>query len=524
MTKRGTIALASAAAAAALLASPADAFVVHSRSLPSSAAGSLSPSVLYSAAENDEKDTTITAADGSETPSINGANGDASAPSPTPSPSSPAKEATEAIVDMINEVATAPQRTILLNDLLRTASSCGRGEFATPDDKTRMAGIIAELEELNPTDEPTMSTSGSGSDDKSSSSKTIEGTWELLYSDTQLFRSSPFFMAGRAVCSTPEEAERYDWFCDMHRAALAISNIGKVRQIISADRMVSEFEVKVGSIPFLNDFTPFAYSGGLPVTIEGAIVSSADITPTDEPVMSTSVSGSDDNSSSSKTIEGTWELLYSDTQLFRSSPFFMAGRAVCSTPEEAERYDWFCDMHRAALAISNIGKVRQIISSDRMVSEFEVKVGSIPFLTAFTPFAYSGGLPVTIEGAIVSSADITPTDDGRAWEIFMDTVEIKGSNVPLLRQILDGGVKLGSRDLGSFLEDNVDSYTNPKPVFETTYLDDGVRISRDQDGKVFVYGKVDDSTEPTDYKNVDADLGVAKLLEGLNDSIFKFYI
>ena len=106
----------------------------------------------------------------------------------------------------------------------------------------------------------------------------------------------------------------------------------------------------------------------------------------------------------------------------------------------------------------------------------------------------------------------------------MGTVEIKGSNVPMLRQVLDGGVKLGSRDLGSFLEDNVDGYTNPRPVFETTYLDDTVRISRDQDGKVFVYGKVDDGTEPTDYKGVDADLGVAKLLEGLNDSIFKFYI
>ena len=397
MTKkrRGTIVV-SAAAAAALLASPTGAFVAHSRASSCSAATlvsapSSSTCALHLSAtdNNDEQQDTST-----ETTSINGANGDATAEkdsTESPSPSSPAKEATEAIVDMINEVATTPQRTILLNDLLRTASSCGRGEFATPDDKTRMAGIIADLEEINPTDEPTTATSSS--DDNSS--KTIEGTWELLYSDTQLFRSSPFFMAGRAVCSTPEQAEQYDWFCDMHRAALAISNIGKVRQIISADRMVSEFEVKVGSIPFLNDFTPFSYSGGL---------------------------------------------------------------------------------------------------------------------------------PVTIDGAIVSSADITPTDDGRAWEIFMDTVEIKGSNVPLLRQILDNGVKLGSRDLGSFLEDNVDGYANPKPVFETTYLDDSVRISRDQDGKVFVYGKVDDSTEPTDYKNVDADLGVAKLLEGLNDSIFKFYI
>lgn len=230
------------------------------------------------------------------------------------------------------------------------------------------------------------------------------------------------------------------------------------------------------------------------------------------------------NPTESSSIQGTWELLYSSTQLFRSSPFFMAGRAVCQTEEEAQRYDWFCDMHRAALAISEIGKVRQIISPTRMVSEFEVSVGSVPFLSDFTPFAYSGGLPFTIEGAIVSSADITPTSSGKAWEIFMDTVEIKGSNIPLLRKALDEGIKLQSRGLGSFLESNVPSYSNPKPVFETTYLDDMLRISRDQDGKIFVYGKLSDETEPTNYDDVDADLGLIKLLEGLNDNFFKFSI
>ena len=230
------------------------------------------------------------------------------------------------------------------------------------------------------------------------------------------------------------------------------------------------------------------------------------------------------NPTESSSIQGTWELLYSSTQLFRSSPFFMAGRAVCQTEEEAQRYDWFCDMHRAALAISEIGKVRQIISPTRMVSEFEVRVGSVPFLSDFTPFAYSGGLPFTIEGAIVSSADITPTSSGKAWEIFMDTVEIKGSNIPLLRKALDEGIKLQSRGLGSFLESNVPSYSNPKPVFETTYLDDMLRISRDQDGKIFVYGKLSDETEPTNYDDVDADLGLIKLLEGLNDNFFKFSI
>ena len=223
-------------------------------------------------------------------------------------------------------------------------------------------------------------------------------------------------------------------------------------------------------------------------------------------------------------INGRWELVYSSTQLFRSSPFFMAGRAVCSTKDQVDQYDWFCDMHRKALAISNIGTVRQVISPTLMVSEFEVKVGAVPFLNDFTPFSYSGGLPFTIDGSIVSQADITPTDDGNSWELLMDTVQIKGSNVPGLRTILDNGLKLQSRGLGSFLENNLDGYTNPRPIFETTYLSDSIRISRDQDGKVFVYAKESEESASTEYKKVEADLGVLKLLGGFNDAVTKFYI
>lgn len=232
----------------------------------------------------------------------------------------------------------------------------------------------------------------------------------------------------------------------------------------------------------------------------------------------------DPSPTSSSNIQGTWELCYSSTQLFRSSPFFMAGRAVCQTEDEAKRYDWFCDMHRAALAISVIGKVRQVISPTRMVSEFEVKAGAVPFLSDLTPFSYSGGLPVTIDGAIVSSADIKPIEEGTAWQIYMDTVEIKGSNMPLVRNILDSGLRLESRNLATLLEENVPSYETPRPVFRTFYLDDNLRISRDQDGKVFVYAKVSDKMEPTNYAEEEngmskADLGIGNLLDGFK-SVF----
>ena len=242
--------------------------------------------------------------------------------------------------------------------------------------------------------------------------------------------------------------------------------------------------------------------------------------------------------SSSSSLYGRWELVYCSTQLFRSSPFFMAGRAVCQTDRERDQYNWFCDMHRKALAISTIQAVRQIITrSGQLVSEFEVSAGAIPFLRDLTPFAYSGGLPLAITGAIVSTADYTlllsnnDDDDDMSirndLELYMDTVEIKGSNLPLLRRILDQpSAKLQSRKLADVLEQALpnNSYTTPRPQFRTTFLKEKFRISRDQDDNIFVYVKTSSDDTLTDYSAVEADLGVFSLLEGFNDAVTRIYL
>jgi len=216
--------------------------------------------------------------------------------------------------------------------------------------------------------------------------------------------------------------------------------------------------------------------------------------------------------------EGTWTLAFSDTQLFRSSPFFMAGRAVCADGAEAARYDWFCEQHRAALSIATIGAVRQIVSDDKIVSEFETAAGAVPFLTDFLPLAYSGGLPFAVRGALVSSATIEG-NDGHGFELLMDTVEVKGSNLPGVRQALDAGVRLPTRVLGGALEQVLPTYANPKPRFAVTYVDDDLRISRDQDDKLFVYTKASDATTPTDYSDATADLGLGELFQGAVDGL-----
>jgi hypothetical protein len=179
-------------------------------------------------------------------------------------------------------------------------------------------------------------------------------------------------------------------------------------------------------------------------------------------------------------IYGTWELVYTNTNSFRSSPFFMAARAVCKDGEEADKFNKFCDLHRQALAFSSIGKVTQIISATSLVSDFATTAAVIP------------GLPITVKGTIQSSADIeirTTT----SMILSMDKVRIKSgtSNIPFMRGLLDEYTGLPIRAMGNTLQDLFEGkYTNPRPEIRTSFLDTHMRISRDQDNNVFVYNRI----------------------------------
>ena len=55
----------------------------------------------------------------------------------------------------------------------------------------------------------------------------------------------------------------------------------------------------------------------------------------------------------------------------------------------ALQYDWFCDQHRAALSMSQIKRVRQVVSETQLVSEFEVSAGTVPFIES-VPIPFGG--------------------------------------------------------------------------------------------------------------------------------------
>lgn len=180
----------------------------------------------------------------------------------------------------------------------------------------------------------------------------------------------------------------------------------------------------------------------------------------------------------SELIIGNWELVWSSTYLFKSSPFFLAARAVCADGAEADRFNLFCRLHREALAFTAIGKVTQTVTSTTLVSEFQTTAAVVP------------GLPVVVKGTTQSSAEIVGTT-ADSCTLFMDKVRIKSgsSNIPGLSSLLDGFQGLDSRALSSVLESTI-ALKSPRPIITCNYVDTHMRIFRDQDNEAFVWNRV----------------------------------
>ena len=98
------------------------------------------------------------------------------------------------------------------------------------------------------------------------------------------------------------------------------------------------------------------------------------------------------------------------------------------------------------------------------------------------------GLPLIVTGTIVSAADIIGMETD-SWSLLLDRVRIKedSSNIPFLKTWLDTFKGINSRALGNYLESNIENYSNPNPLFRTYFIDDTMRISRDQDDNIFIY-------------------------------------
>ena len=170
--------------------------------------------------------------------------------------------------------------------------------------------------------------------------------------------------------------------------------------------------------------------------------------------------------------KGEWDLCISSTQLFRSSPFFQSLRALAGEENKAIAENGF-DLHEKATSTGQIGRVRQTITDDELVSEVDLSVGVLP------------GIPVRVKGTVVTTASlkVMPPEE---WDVKVKGTSVKGSNVPFLDQMLD------YMDLevpvGSLYEQLLGK--NPTSVLRTFYVDESIRITRDCDENFYVWTRM----------------------------------
>lgn len=166
---------------------------------------------------------------------------------------------------------------------------------------------------------------------------------------------------------------------------------------------------------------------------------------------------------------GEWDLGYSSTQLFRSSPFFQSIRVAVGDGNKDVTENGFA-LHAQATSGSRVGRVRQIVTSEKLISEVDLQVGMLP------------GIPMSLQGTVVSTANLSVVSEKR-WELRIQNTKVKGSNIPLFNTFLDD-LQL-ELPVGNFYN----SLQGQVPIIPLTtfYVDDTLRITRDLDENFFVF-------------------------------------
>ena len=170
---------------------------------------------------------------------------------------------------------------------------------------------------------------------------------------------------------------------------------------------------------------------------------------------------------------GEWDLCLTSTQAFRSSPFFQSIRAIFgeSNDGDASMAENAFNLHDKSTSVGKVAKVRQNILDDgSFVSEVDLEVGLI------------GGIPFVLKGTVITSAAYSVTGP-ESWDLIVKNTQVKRSNVPFLDQLLDDyPVEVPVDRVYETIRGNV-----PVAKLKTFYVDEAMRITRDQDDNFYVF-------------------------------------
>ena len=209
---------------------------------------------------------------------------------------------------------------------------------------------------------------------------------------------------------------------------------------------------------------------------------------------------------SAEALEGEWELVFSEVELFRSSPFFSAiEEALNSSPnipvlgrwlgleDPSKKAELFFKLHQLQVmswGLSTVGRIGQTLDFEKCVLESSFDT-TIFGLTVIPIVGWFKLLP-TFGGRVVTEADGLTLDDHGVLRMELQRTRVDTapgvSRIPLVDKLLmerwypvNSVWKLLPWNGGPF------DGRPPKCSIKVEYVDHSMRVSRDGAGAVFIY-------------------------------------
>ena len=187
---------------------------------------------------------------------------------------------------------------------------------------------------------------------------------------------------------------------------------------------------------------------------------------------------------SEEIISGEWELIFSNVELFRSSPFFLAIESALNNKIKSDLFFKLHQLQVSSFGLSTIGKISQTIDFEK--KEFLSTFDTIIFgLTTIPIIGWFKLLP-TFGGSVTTLADELVLVDNKLRMSLEKTkvTEVEGLNkIPYLSKFLMNKW-YPVKDVWRKLPWNK---VNPSCEVTIIFIDDDLRIVNDIYGSIFIY-------------------------------------
>ena len=187
---------------------------------------------------------------------------------------------------------------------------------------------------------------------------------------------------------------------------------------------------------------------------------------------------------SEELISGDWELIFSNVELFRSSPFFLAIENALNNKVKSDLFFKLHQLQVSSFGLSTIGKISQTI--DFQKKEFLSTFDTIIFGLTTIPIIGWFKLFPTFGGSVTTLADELVLVDNKLRMSLQKTkvTEVAGLNkIPIFSKFLMNKW-YPVKDVWRKLPWNK---VNPNCEVSITFIDEDLRIMKDIYGSIFIY-------------------------------------